>query len=54
MLVISVNPGKAANIGDVRIVNVGKTKMRIGIQAPPTIRIVREDAAEKTENKKAA
>lgn len=45
MLVLSRNPGEAIRIGEARvtIISVHGTRVRMGIEAPREVRVVREE-----------
>lgn len=48
MLVLSRKLGESVQVGDgivIRIVEVRRSRVRIGIQAPPSVRIQREEIA---------
>ena len=53
MLVLSRKPNERILIGDnisVTIVRIGPNSVRVGITAPPELRIVREELVRTTEN----
>jgi carbon storage regulator len=48
MLVLSRKLGESVQVGDgivIRIVEVRRSRVRIGIEAPPSVRIQREETA---------
>ena len=54
MLVLSRKLGESVQVGDgivIRIVEVRRSRVRIGIEAPPSVRIQREEIACQPENR---
>ena len=54
MLVLTRKLGESVRVGDgivIKIVEVRRSRVRIGIDAPPSVRIQREEIACQTENR---
>jgi carbon storage regulator len=54
MLVLTRKPGEAFGIGDnivVRVLSIRQGTVRIGVEAPPEIPVVRDDAKDKRPRK---